>query len=137
MECEAVEGRLLDLVYGELDATETQSMRAHVETCAECGRALARLEGGRAVARKMEVVEPRAGLLDAVRAAARTRAVEVERESAPSPRVAVVEDMPRDSDRERAREPEHTWWGELLGWLGSMAMGPQVAMATLLVLMVG
>lgn len=137
MECEAVDGRLLDLVEGELEPTDAQSIRAHVETCAECGRALARLEGGRAIARKMEIVEPRAGSLDAVRAAARARAAEVVRESAPSPRAAAVEDVPRARPRERESEPERAWWGELFRWLGSMAMGPQVAMATLLVLMVG
>ncbi|UJR80946.1 zf-HC2 domain-containing protein [Sandaracinus amylolyticus] len=133
--CESVENRLLELVYGELSEREARDVRAHVSGCEGCGRSLTRLEGGRALARKMEPVEPRADLLEAVRAAARAKAAEtVARASAPAEApAAVAERRPRPSEA----PAERGWWSELLRWLGSMAMGPQVAMATLLMLMIG
>ncbi|AKF06436.1 Fe-S oxidoreductase [Sandaracinus amylolyticus] len=136
MPCESVEDRLLELVYGELPDREARDVRAHVSGCEGCGRSLARLEGGRALARKMEPVEPRADLLDAVRAAARAKAAEtVARVSAPAeaPAAAAAQRRPRASEA----PAERGWWTDLLRWLGSMAMGPQVAMATLLMLMIG
>jgi hypothetical protein len=133
LDCEACDALLIDLVERELDETRAAEVRAHAATCESCGRSLARLEGGRRAARELLRAEP--PRLDAVMAAARARAAEVRAaahveqvrsESVPTPPVVAP---PEPSDK--------TWLDAVWRWLGSWATGPQVAMAALLVLMVG
>ncbi len=48
MRCEEIRERLVELLYGELDSTpEAAEVRAHVRSCAACGRELKELAGAR------------------------------------------------------------------------------------------
>jgi hypothetical protein len=132
-DCEACDALLIDLVERELDETRAAEVRAHAEGCEQCSRALARLEGGRRAARELVRAEP--PRLDAVMAAARARAAEVRAAKAAS-------EAPKtetEAAKPAAAPPpsEESWLDAMLRWLGSFATRPQVAMAALLVLMVG
>lgn len=130
LSCEACDALLIDLVERELDETKTAEVRAHADGCESCGRSLARLEGGRRAARELVRAEP--PRLDAVMAAARARAAEVRAARAES-----VEPLAASAAAPTERETDDGWLAEALRWLGSFATRPQVAMAALLVLMVG
>ena len=81
--CDTAEARLLDLVYGELEDGEASAVRAHAAGCDACGRSLAKLEGGRAIARRMDTAEDAPpAVLSAVLAAARAKAGENQRATA-------------------------------------------------------
>ncbi len=131
LDCETCDSLLIDLVERELDEARAAEVRAHADGCESCGRALVRLEGGRRAARELVRAEP--PRLDAVMAAARAHAAEV--------RAAAATDG--DPGREApalggpARAPETPWLDSVVRWLGSWATRPQVAMAALLVLMIG
>lgn len=136
MDCEVVSSKLLDLVYGEVDSAEMSSLEAHLASCDSCTRSLSRLEGGLRLTRKLAMVEPPSDVLDAIRAAASARAARVERALDHE----VTAEHPRTDPTHEPAQPDpeaRTFWGRLVGFLGSFAMGPQVAMATLLLLMVG
>lgn len=129
LDCESCDALLIDLVERELDETRAAEVRAHAEGCESCGRALARLEGGRRAARELVRMEP--PRLDAVLAAARARAAEVR--AAASAEVGAPAPAPVPA----AAPPEESWIERAVRWLGAWAARPQVAMAALLVLMVG
>lgn len=136
MDCEACTDRLVDLLYGELEEPDAESTRAHLADCEACAGALARLEKGRELASLMVVEEPPSAVRISVMAAARERAAQ----RAP----AKVAEPPRQPAEPReARGPRGGdddgggLWSSFLRWLGGFAMGPQVAMAMMLLLMVG
>jgi hypothetical protein len=130
--CESCDPLLIDLALGELDDSSALAVRAHADTCDACSRALARLTAGRRAARELVMVEPPS--LSAVLVAARARAAEVNaaRLSEPSgaPAVAAVSAPPPEPAR-------GSFFDDVLRWLGAWAARPQVAMATVFVLMVG
>ncbi len=129
MDCELCEKNLIDLLYGELDESTTAEMRSHLEGCEACRQAHARLEGGRAFARKLELSPPPslASVLAAARVQAAANRAAREPASAPSPAAAPPpERAEQDSGLPR--------W---LRWLGAIAMGPQLGVVTVLLLMVG
>ncbi|HEY8429711.1 MAG TPA: anti-sigma factor, partial [Sandaracinaceae bacterium] len=135
MDCEACTDRLVDLLEGELDAAEAEPARAHLAECESCAAAFARLERGRELATMLVLEEPPASVRNAVLAAARERAM------ARAP-VRVPDSVERPASE--PREPRHDrededggLWASFLRWLGSLAMGPQVAMAMMLLLMIG
>lgn len=130
--CETCDALLIDLVERELDETRAAEVRAHASGCEACGRALVRLEGGRRAAQELVRAEP--PRLDAVMAAARARAAEVR--AAASAQQERTEAVSAPSVRNDA-EPAEGWLDAAIRWLGAMATRPQVAMAALLVLMVG
>jgi hypothetical protein len=131
LECDACDALLIDLVERELDDDRSAEVRSHAAGCESCGRALARLEGGRRAARELVRAEP--PRLDAVLAAARqkaadARATRAAAESAPP--------TPPRTTNDHADEPS-SFVDIALRWLGGWAIRPQVAMAALLVLMIG
>lgn len=133
LDCEACDALLIDLVERELDETRAAAVRAHASGCETCGRALERLEGGRRAARELLRAEP--PRLDAVMAAARARAAEIRAAAAAEQerRAEAVSAPPEPVVPQRSE----TWLEGAMRWLGAWATRPQVAMAALLVLMVG
>ena len=132
MNCETCETSLLDLVYGELAADESEAVRAHVATCDGCARSLARLEGARALARAVPKETPPASITARVMEEARARAAATRAAAEAAQAKAAPTDAPTPRE-----EPRSSFWQDLVRWIGSLAMGPQVAMAALLMLMVG
>lgn len=133
LDCEACDALLIDLVERELDETRSAEVRAHAESCESCGRSLARLETGRRAARELVRAEP--PRLDAVMAAARARAAEIR--AAAVAEQARTESVPTPEAPTTPTQKEESWIDTALRWLGTWATRPQVAMAALLVLMVG
>lgn len=136
MDCEACTDRLVDLLYGELDEPDAESTRAHLAECESCAGALARLERGRELASFMVMEEPPSAVRNAVLAAARERGAAMR---APTKVPAAIEEPsarePRRVDHDE--EDGGGLWSSFLRWIGGFAMGPQVAMAMMLLLMVG
>lgn len=127
MDCELCEKNLVDLLYGDLDEAVAKQMRAHLESCDGCRQAFSKLEVGRAFARKLELAP--APSLASVLAAAREQAAanRAAREPAAAPSAPAA----------APRAPEESGLPSWLRWLGAIAMGPQLGVATVLLLMVG
>jgi TolA-binding protein len=124
MNCETCESLLLDLAYEELEARTAAQVRAHLASCERCAASAARLEVGRRMARAPPSVEPPA----AVRATVIARARAMANERAAERRTA-------ETNAGRGAAP-----GALeraLGWVRGLLMGPQVAMAMVLLVVVG
>jgi len=121
MNCQNCDERLLDLLYGEIAGPEAEEARAHVRECASCGRSFAQLEAAHRLATQLPEPEPPRALDARILAAARQK---VGAEPA-RPRAA------RAGDSDTAG-----LWAGILRWLGGFAMGPQVAMATIMLLVV-
>ncbi|MGF1467788.1 MAG: tetratricopeptide repeat protein [Sandaracinaceae bacterium] len=131
MDCETCTERLVDLVQDELDEAAAEATRAHLEGCEACAATYARLTEGQALAEQLPRVEPPPDLTAAILAAARERNLELGRARRD---VTLVAAPP---ERARLQEADAGPLAAFLRWLGGLAMGPQVAMATLLLLMVG
>ncbi|MBN8613118.1 MAG: hypothetical protein J0L92_21180, partial [Deltaproteobacteria bacterium] len=130
MDCEHCEKSLLELSYGELDESAAATARGHLEGCASCRAAFQKIEIGRAFARKLEL-EP-APSMAKVLAAAREQAAASRAAREQPPEIAT---SPRTAPRDEATDE-----GGLAGWLrrlGAFVMGPQLGVATVLMLVVG
>lgn len=134
MDCELCEKSLVDLLYGELDETASAQVRSHLEGCDGCRQAYEKLESGRAFARKL-VLEP-APALSRVLAAAREQAAanRAAREVVTAPATKDVTAPLREAQTPAEDEGSFASW---LRWLGAMVMGPQLGVATVLLLVVG
>ncbi len=122
MNCENVRPRLLDLLGGDLPADEVASVRAHVDGCDACRHEQAQLAGAMQFARRLPVEEPSPRIREALLARART--VSELRRSNPS--------LP-----ERAVSEDESGVAQFMRWISGFVLGPQVAMAMVLLLMVG
>lgn len=121
MTCEACRDALTDYVCGELDAVQTAEFRGHVAACSHCAEQLSRFERVMAETARIPLDIPSPRIREQVMVQAREA---LTRRSAERPAV-VASDAPTAG---------------LRGWLerlGHWAMAPQVAMATVLLLMVG
>jgi hypothetical protein len=128
MDCELCEKRLVDLLYDELDASSAAEVRAHLEGCEACRHAMDKLESGRAFARKLELAP--APSMAKVLAAAREQAA-TNRAARDRPEPTHEPEVPRE------RPVEESPLTRVLRWLGAVAMGPQLGVATVLLLVVG
>ncbi len=136
MDCEACTDRFVDLLYDELDDADAEATRAHLAQCEGCEAAFGRMSAGRELASFMVMEEPPARVLSAVLAAARERAGE--RASIKPELETVVPAAVREARDDHDRhDDEGSLWSRFMRWLGGLAMGPQVAMAMMLLLMVG
>jgi hypothetical protein len=121
MSCESCRDQLIELVCEELPSERAGEVRAHALRCERCGPELERLSATLRVSRELPLLSP---------------SPEVERR---------VMQAARDAIARRARgpareEPVPASSGGLTAWfarLGSFAMSPQVAMASVLLLVVG
>lgn len=133
MDCEACTDRLIDLLYGELEDADADSVRAHLATCERCAGAFERLSAGYELAARLPLEEP-PPVLEGVLAAARERAGRISSPQAATPARAPVRVSPRE---DVGTQTESGLAASPVRWLGSFVMGPQVAMAMMLFLMVG
>jgi len=119
MSCESCRDLLIELVCDELPADTAAEARAHALTCERCGPELAKLEGTMQVASKLPLLAP---------------SPEVERRIMQAARAAIA-----GKAKLPARERSHSesglasWFARISAW----AMSPQVAMASVLILVVG
>lgn len=123
MNCQTCESQLLDLLYGELDEAAAAEARSHLDGCASCRGAFDKLGAVRRVVSQLPQEEPPSSIDETVMRAARARARDV---AASQPRAAEID-----------REGEGGLWRSIVRFLGSFAMGPQVAMAAVFLLVVG
>lgn len=109
MDCEQFELIVVDLMYGDLAESEAAAARRHIEQCDRCSAILSSLRAARKGS-AMPLEEPPADL--EAKLVAEAKAAQT---SAPWPRRI----------------------GRAISWAGSYAMRPQLAMAALLMLMIG
>lgn len=124
--------RLLDLVLGEMPAEDAAALRAEALECPDCHEALAELELGAAFAAQMPMEEPPAAMDAVIMAAAREKAEAMASERA---KVAPVADEPPAEEPSAAEAPT-SLWGRLKKWGSGITLGPQLAMASVMVLVV-
>lgn len=109
MDCEQFDQIVVDLLYGELGEADATASKRHVERCDRCSNVLAGLRRARQ-ATSLALQEPPVGFEEAILERARRAQREI-----PWPRKV----------------------GRAISWAGSYAMRPQLAMAALLLLMIG
>ena len=110
MDCEKLDALATELVYGELDAQAAEEARLHLLGCPRCSAAVERLRGGLRAAEALPLEAPSSLLESRILAAA---------------------------DAARAPAPWHRRASRAVALAGVWAMRPQVAMAAVVVLMVG
>lgn len=121
MTCERCRELMTELVCGELDRATAETARAHAADCATCSRELHAFERVLNVAEDLPLETPSATVEQRIMQAAR----EALSGGATQPRTEAAEATPREGLR--------AWFERLATW----AMSPQVAMASVLLLVVG
>lgn len=120
MSCESCRDLLMELVCDELDTETGAAVRAHALTCERCGPELSKLERTLAVGRDLPLLSPspevERRIMQAARDAIAGRAKGLARETSSAPKSSLS-----------------AWFARL----GTWAMSPQVAMASVLLLVVG
>jgi len=122
---------MVELLYGELPASDAETTRAHLDGCDECADAYARISMGKDFGSLLDMVEPPVSVLDSVMAVARETAAH----RGPATEPALPEE--RATPPRAERDEEDGAWAGVLRWIGSFAMRPQLAMAMSLLLIVG
>jgi hypothetical protein len=117
MDCRTCEPTLIDLVHSELATDAAREAHAHLATCASCRRSFETLIAATRMAAQMPLVEPPPHVAGRVMELAEAHA-----------REAIA--------RQRLAAPRPTPWQALLDFVGRLATRPQVAMATVMVLIV-
>jgi hypothetical protein len=116
MDCRTCEPTLIDLVHDELATDAAAEARAHLGECASCRASFERLVAGRALASRLELERPPQPVGARLLQLAESRAAELRAEAAPK------------SPPTPARA--------LFDFLARFAMGRQVGMATIMLLIV-
>lgn len=101
--------------------TPEQTVDEHLVSCDDCTSLWARLQAGADYAAQLHIAEPPPSATDAIMAAARAHV------GAPPAKV----DAPPT-----AKPAPPSWWDRVWGGLASFAAGPQVAMATIMLMVV-
>ena len=125
MNCEIVQSQLLDLVGGSLQADAAAPLRAHVDGCAACRAQAARISGGMRLAKALPVVAGPRHVHDAVMARVRAGRAPAARQ------VGAV------GGTQAPGAEASNGFSRFMAWLSGFVLGPQVAMAMVLMLMVG
>ncbi|MCC7537415.1 MAG: tetratricopeptide repeat protein [Deltaproteobacteria bacterium] len=142
MDCARCQDELTSFLYGESDDLRSAAMRRHLDGCARCRAELDQLRAARDAVRSSAEADP-APELDAPVLAAAARFAKERRAQAASPSLGrgaergLATAGAAGASSSIAPPPAGPPWARVVSWLGSMAMRPQVAMALLLVLMVG
>jgi TolA-binding protein len=118
MNCENCQAALLDLVYNDLEESLEVEARAHIEQCEACRLSYQKLNEAVSLAVQLPQLEPSERVSEKIRAAAY-------RKLADSPKRSAVA---KTSTQENLRR--------LVGFVGHLAMGRQVAMAMVMLLIV-
>jgi hypothetical protein len=117
MDCRTCEPTLIDLVHSELATDAAREAHAHLATCATCRTSFETLVAATRLAAQLPVVEPPPHVAARVMELAEAHARDV-------------------AARQRVAAPQPTPWQALLDFVGRLATRPQVAMATIMVLIV-
>lgn len=117
MDCRTCEPTLIDLVHSELATDAAREAHAHLATCASCRTSFETLVAATRLAAQLPVVEPPPHVAARVMELAEAHARDV-------------------AARQRVATPQPTPWQALLDFVGRLATRPQVAMATIMVLIV-
>ncbi len=120
MDCTRCDDLLLDLAYGELDEVTTAAAQRHVEGCTRCTAAMADVRVVREACRAIEMPEPPASLDARILAAAHAA-------------VGTVTARPREITVDRPIP----LFARFFDGFAALAMKPQMAMAAVLVVVVG
>jgi TolA-binding protein len=121
MDCATCEDRLIDLLYEELEPDQAEEARSHLAQCEACQSSYEGLADAHRLVEAMPMEPAPASAHHAIMAAARAKAAGEATAGAAS----------------RSQEDEHRGpAGAFLDWLRGLALGPQVAMATVMLLMV-
>lgn len=146
MDCTTCSDLLMDLLYQELDQVRSAAVRKHLEGCASCREAFARLQGARFLVRQPAeepVPEPSSVVLEALRAAAEAA------RSSPEEKPASAEPTAKSSSGSTGKvlafppppsegsAPKESRLGRLLASAGAFAMRREVAMAAVFLVMLG
>ncbi len=121
MSCDTCQEHLLDLLYDEVEGEDADALRAHVDGCDECRASLEKLGMAQRLATELPLLEAPTAVTDAIMDAARAK---------------VGAATPAEEIAQKAPEDDEGIWARFLRWAGSFAMGPQVAMATIMMLVV-
>ena len=124
MNCEECNVDLLALAYGELEPSEAEAARARLGACPECQAELSRLEALRRLIGPWgaQRFTPPAATDDVILQAARSK---------------VGAGAATTTGTVTAAAPEPGVWDRAVRWLATLAMGPQTAMATIMLLAIG
>lgn len=117
MDCRTCEPTLIDLVHSELATDAAREAHAHLATCASCRTSFETLMAATRLASQLQMVEPPQHVAPRVMELAQAHA-----------REALA--------RQRVVAPRPTPWQAFLDFVGRLATLPQVAMATVMVLIV-
>ena len=124
--CDDAEKAVLDMAYGEVELARVADLEVHYASCPSCADALAKVKRGVALGHQLrrEAAPSMSVVLQAARerAAATRAAKSVEAE----PQVVTI----------RETKTEAPFEG-FFAWLGRVAMGPQLGVATVLLVVVG
>lgn len=121
MNCETCQDRLMDLLYDEVRGPEADEARAHMEACPSCRASYEKLGMGQRFAARMPILEP------SVELRARIMASAIAAAKGEDPVAAKKRDDEGD---------EGGFWHSVRRFLASIVMAPQVAMATVMMLVV-
>ena len=126
MNCEECNVDLMALAYGELEPRDAEDARARVGACPECQAELSRLEALRRLIGPWGAQQftPPAATDDVILQAARTK-------------VGAGAATATGTGTATAAVPEPGVWDRTVRWLAALAMGPQTAMATIMLLAIG
>jgi hypothetical protein len=117
MDCRTCEPTLIDLVHSELATDAAREAHAHLATCASCRASFETLVAATKLAAQLPMVDPPPHVAPRVMELAEAHARDV-------------------AARQRVVAPQPTPWQALLDFVGRLATRPQVAMATIMVLIV-
>jgi hypothetical protein len=141
MDCQTCNDLLLDLAYGELDEVRAAAVRKHMDSCAECRDAFARVGRGRSLASHLtrEEAPPVSHALRAALEAQAARFAEATAAAAGASSV-VPAGAGGDPSRDSNIVPFAPRDGRVSRWferIGELAMRRQVAMAAVFLIMIG
>lgn len=124
--CDDAEKAVLDMAYGEVEQTRVADLEAHYASCPSCAEALAKVRRGVTLGHQLQ--REAAPSMTVVLQAARERAAAIRAAKAieAEPPVATI----------RETKTEAPFEG-FFAWLGRVAMGPQLGVATVLLVVVG
>ena len=124
--CDEAEKAVLDMAYGEADRARVPELQAHYASCASCAEALAKVTRGISIGHQLK--REAAPSMAAVLLASRERAAAI--------RLAKTADAEPSVAPVRETKTEAPFEG-FFAWLGCIAMGPQLGVATVLLVVVG
>lgn len=124
--CDEAEKAVLDMAYGEVEHARVAELEAHYAGCASCAEALAKVKRGISLGHQLR--REGAPSMSVVLQAARERAAAIR-----AAKTVEAEPPPATIRETKTEAPFEGFFA----WLGRIAMGPQLGVATVLLVVVG